>query len=137
MLLGKKQIEKAGGKLIETDFRKLDKTDFDYGYGYMTKADFLAEPGAVRVDGVLFINTRIKSWEYLSCIYESLIQESGDTLREMEKMLKIKYPSIRSFKDWQKMNADDRRKQEVLIMLCIPTEFKRRKIEANYYGIRK
>ena len=81
----------------------------------------------------IFINKKSEFAEYLAKTLEVLMQETRETLKDYESMMKEEFPEIESFDDWAKMTGGDNERNKAFAMLMVPVELKRREIENKYY----
>lgn len=135
----KEKKESCGGKLIATDFKRLNPKIF-YPVHELTKDDlnkalFLCTP-----DGKMYFNTKREECNLMFSVFEILVKERRDILKELEKQTRKEFPNIKNIDDWvefvQSANteAEQERAMRVLGSLMIPTELDRREIEKHYYG---
>lgn len=135
----KKEKESCGGKLIATDFKRLNPKIF-YPVHELTKEDLNKELALFAPDGKIYVNTKIEGWNLVFSTLEILIGQEMETLKEFEKENHKKFPNIKTFDDWAKLaqsaKTDEERNDamQVLGMLAVPIEIKRREIEKEYYG---
>lgn len=135
----KKERESCGGKLIATDFKKLNPKTF-YPVHELTKEDLNKELVLCAPDGKMYFNTKRDEWNLVLSVFEILVQERKDTLKELEKQTRKEFPNIKNIDDWVKFaqsantEAEREKAMRVLGALMIPIEFDRRKIEKHYYG---
>lgn len=133
----KKKKEKilCGGKLVLTDFGKLDPQMFQPNYDY-SKEQLREELSVFMPDGRIFINSENENCELYAGIFEYLIPESRYILEQYKKEMKRRFPGIKSFDDWLEWAGAGQDKENivpVLAALMVPTEFKRRDMERMYY----
>lgn len=135
----RKEKQSCGGKLIATDFKRLNPKIF-YPVHELTKEDLNKELALYTLDGKIYVNTKIEGWNTVFSMFEILIGQGKETLKEFEKENHKKFPNIKTFDDWAKLAQSaktDRERNDamqVLGMLAVPIEIKRRKIEKEYYG---
>ena len=129
--LKRKEKKICEGRLIVTDFKKLNPADFEPLYHFVSKAE-------LREEIILYINSRDAISEFLSKVLEFVMKENTKTLKKYRRELKNKYPAVKGFDDWGKIakkeGCGSKDSLECLIMLLIPIERKRRKFEFDYYG---
>lgn len=139
MVISKKEKKMCEGRLIVTDFKKLNPADFDPLYHFDSKSEFTEEIILQSIKGVIYINSRDDISEFLSEIFSFLMKQSITALKNYLRQLKSKYPSVKNFEDWAKIaeregfGSED--SVQSLIKLLIPIERKRRKMELDYYGL--
>lgn len=138
MVIARKEKRMCEGKLIVTDFKKLNPADFEPLYHFNSKSELREEVVLMSIKGILYVNSREAISEFLTKVLEFIMKENMKTLKKYRRELKNKYPTIKSFADWgevaKKGGCGSRDSLECLIMLLIPIEQKRRKAELNYYG---
>lgn len=138
MVIAKKEKRMCEGRLIVTDFKKLNPADFEPLYHFNSKSELKEEAVLQSVKGVIYINSRNDSSDFLAKIFEFLMKESGKALKNYQRELKSRYPSVKSFTDWAEIakreGCGSKNSVQSLIKLLIPIERKRRKIELDYYG---
>lgn len=134
-MVGFKSKEKrlCGGKLIVTNFKRLNQKDFP------AYDNLMEELAVFSPDGKAYVNTKMWGCDLVSGIFEVLIQESKGTLKKLKKEFSEKYPRVKDFDSWGEWAksdgcTDNKEITESLAMLLIPIELKRREIEAGYYG---
>ena len=123
---------KNAGKVVITDFRKLDPSIF-LPYHVLDKKTIIRETVLCSASGKIFINKKSEFAEYLAQALELLMQETVETLTTYESMMKEQYPDMHSFDDWAKMTGGYEDRNRVFAMLMVPVELKRREIENKYY----
>lgn len=123
---------KNAGKVVITDFRKLDPSIF-LPYHVLDKKTIIRETVLCSASGKIFINKKSEFAEYLAKTLEVLMQETRETLKDYESMMKEEFPEIESFDDWAKMTGGDNERNKAFAMLMVPVELKRREIENKYY----
>lgn len=132
MALMAKYETRANGKIIIIDFAKLDSKNFKH-IEYVTKKNLQAQVILFSLDGRLFINRKAEGYDYLVNVFEILMQEDVETLKEFQKVYGEKYKGI-TFENVPTFEATEKERNEAFAVLCIPTELNRRKIEQKYYG---
>lgn len=123
-------IIRANGKIIITDFSKLDPEDFPYNDLTNGIEEQLA---LLSCNGVIFINRTEEGHEYIADIFSILMKESQYNLNQFAKIYKKKFPKI-SLSNWNEMQGSDEERTQVLAALLCPTEIARRRIERDYYN---
>lgn len=133
MLLNKKE-ERANGKIVICDFRKLNHEDFKPLSG-MNRKEFLESNMQCSVDGKLYIDSRVEFCDFVSDVFESLMAETYYKLQQFQKQCKAIFPKIKTINDWEREceNMSDKEKTYSFAMLCVPIEINRRRIEKAYY----
>lgn len=138
MVIARKEKRMCEGKLIVTDFKKLNPADFEPLYHFTSKSELREEIILQSIKGIIYINSRRDSDEFLSKIFEFLMKESTKNLKNYQRELRDKYPSVKSFNDWTEIAKRDgcgsKDSIQSLIKLLIPIERKRRRMEFNYFG---
>lgn len=138
MVMIGKQEKMCEGRLIITDFKKLNPADFEPLYHFTTKSELRGEIILQSIKGVIYINSRSDTSEFLSKIFEFLMKESTRALKNYQRELKSKYPSVKSFNSWAEIakreGCGSKDSLQSLIKLLIPIERKRRRMELDYYG---
>lgn len=138
MVIPKKGKGLCEGRLILTDFKKLNPADFEPLYHFASKSELREEVVLLSVKGILYVNSRETISEFLTKVLEFIMKENMKTLKKYRRELKNKYPAVKGFEDWgeiaKKEGCGSKDSLECLIMLLIPIEQKRRKAELNYYG---
>lgn len=131
-----KEKRLCGGKLVVTDFKKLNPKEVlplgDFNPEHLSEELAFFSP-----NGTVFVNTRIAGSDVVSGIFEIFIPESRETLQQYQKEYGKKFPNIKSLTDWEeyaKTETDSEKVTQVLALLMIPIELKRRAIELGYYG---
>lgn len=123
----------AGGKVIVTDFKRLNpdmfKPLYDLSKGQLKKQSFLCTP-----DGKLYLNKAANGVEMVAHIFELLVRESKNTLLDFQQEYQKLFPDIKDFDDWNTMQGTNEDKVKAYAMLCVPAELKRREIELEYSG---
>lgn len=130
-IFSKKEKTFANGKIVATDFKYLNPSDFDYCVA--TKEELQTQSALLAPDGRLFVNTSQEGHELITQIFQILVPETKQVLNEYLKRYKKQYYYIKTFDDWAKMQADVNSKIYALTMLLVPIEVKRREIEQAYY----
>lgn len=123
----------ANGKIVICDFRKLNPTDFEPLY-YLNEGQIRKETSLCAPDGRLFVNKKMPGCDAMAEMFAILIREKRETLIEYQEEYQKKFPNIKNFDDFEKMKGADDEKFQVLAMLAVPAELKRREIEADYNG---
>ena len=127
---GQKEKVLCGGKLVVTNFKKLNPKMFAPLHNF-TKQELNKAAG---------VNTEVKGYELFFGTLELLMQENRATLEQYEKEYGKKFPDVKNFDDWaewsEKAQKEGRQKDSVysFAVLVIPIELKRRAIEKGYYG---
>ena len=123
-------IVKANGKIVITDFDRLNPDDFPYN----DLTDGIGEQlAALANDGRIFINQAKETCECLSGIFEILIHETRYNLDQYAKYIRKRYPGI-TLSNWNEMQGSNEERTQVLAALLIPAEISRRQIEKAYYS---
>lgn len=137
MVIPRKEKRMCEGKLIVTDFKKLNPADFEPLYHFNSKSELKEEVVLQSIKGVIYINSRSDTSEFLSKIFEFLMKESTRALKNYQRELKSKYPSVKSFNSWAEIakreGCGSKDSIQSLIKLLIPIERKRRRFEFDYY----
>lgn len=138
MVIAKKEKKMCEGRLIVTDFKKLNPADFEPLYYFNSKSELREEVVLQSIKGVIYINSRNGSVDFLAKIFEFLMKETTKSLKNYQRELKSKYPTVKSFTDWAEIakwgGCGSKDSIQSLIKLLIPIERKRRRIELDYYG---
>lgn len=122
---------KANGKIIIIDFSKLNPDAF-IGLN-LTKQTIKKELILPDIDGRLFINTKMELADYLSSVFEILMETDAETLKIFHATRKQKYKNVTLF-NIDSFNGPCEEKNEAIAMLLIPLELQRREREASYYN---
>ncbi|MDE7430656.1 MAG: hypothetical protein K2N34_01875 [Lachnospiraceae bacterium] len=123
-------IIRANGKIVITDFSKLDPKDFPYN----DLTDGIeGQLALLSCDGVIFINRTEEGHEYVADIFSILMRESQYNLDQFAKIYKKKFPQI-SLSNWNEMQGNNEERTQVLAALLCPAEISRRRIEKDYYN---
>lgn len=128
-----KQKRLGNGKIIVANFCGLHQSDFGEVYRETGEIRFKDQVFLVSPDGRYYVNSRDENAEFLSGLFELLVQEKKKTLLECKEIFQKRFPNIRSFDDLDKMQGTKEELTYALAMLIIPIELKRREIETNYY----
>lgn len=131
MVILRKTLTKANGKIILCDFKNLNTADFNL-YD-LEKRELIKEYILVASDGRMYINSRLDGADFVSGIFEAIINESQYTLDQFCKAFKPKYPKV-TFENIADMKGSNEEITQAFTLLCIPAELKRRKIEKEYYS---
>lgn len=133
-MLFKKDFNKnINKKIIVTDFRYLEPGIFKPVYN-LTKKELVKEFILVTNDGRLYINSTNELHSFFADIFNILIAEDYATLEAYKNNYASRYPDIKNFEDWSKMNISDDERTQIFAMLIIPMEFQRRNLEYMYYN---
>lgn len=135
MKLFQKEQVRGNGKIVVTDFRKLNPNDFKTLYS-LTKEEIKKEVMLYSPDGRLFINNREDCSELLTEIFEYLMPYSQYDIEQFAKKQKQRFKEIKSLEDWgeyAKTETDNNKRIDALGMLLVPAEVKRRQLEKSYY----
>lgn len=134
--IGRKDKVLCGGKLILTNFKKLDPGFFNHVED--EQMDFFAKAGIVFTpDGKIYVDSHDKGIVSFVTIFEILMGEKKETLEEFQKIYSEKFPDIKDFDDLTARKWEDEEKNDqakALFMLSIPIELRRRELEMSYYG---
>ena len=114
----------ANGKIVITPFSKMDKTDFPQ--------EDAVEMFFLSPDGRIVFNSEEPANEALIQVYKILVNYSRADLEKWERRTKKRFPNIRTAEDLTKLESKED-EFVALVMLCIPGELNRRKIEKSYY----
>lgn len=139
MVMIRKEEKMCEGRLIITDFKKLNPADFEPLYHFNSKSELREETILQSIKGIIYINSRSDSAEFLAKIFEFLMKESAKSLKDYQRELKSKYLGVKNFTDWAQIakregcGSDD--SLQSLIKLLIPVERKRRRMEFDYYDL--
>lgn len=134
--VGRKEKTLCGGKLVVTNFRKLDRDFFNH-LEDMQKKHIVKESVIFTPDGRIFVNNQGEFWNLFATIFEILMCEAKETLLEFQTVYKEKFPDIKDFDDWMERKWEAKEETDrasALFMLMVPIEFQRRDIERGYYG---
>lgn len=138
MVIARKEKRMCEGRLIVADFKRLNPADFEPLYHFNSKSELKEEIILQSIKGIIYINSRSDSNEFLSKIFEFLMKESTRALKNYQRELKSKYPSVKSFNSWAEIakreGCGSKDSLQSLIKLLIPIERKRRRMELDYYG---
>lgn len=135
---GQKEKVLCGGKLIVTNFKKLNPRFFAPLQNF-TRKELIKQFALCMPDGKIYVNAAERVCDLVSGVLEVLMQESRAALEEYEREYGKKYPHIKNFDDWAAwMEKAQKEGQENDIMyafavLMVPIELNRRKIEKAYY----
>lgn len=136
MKLKNKEKRLCGGKLVITDFKKLNPEEV-LPLGDFNPERLSEELAFFTPDGTIFVNTRIAGSDVVSSIFEIFIPESRENLQQYQKEYGKKFPHIKTFTDWEawaQTETDNEKIVQALAVLMVPLETKRRSIESAYYG---
>jgi hypothetical protein len=136
MKLKNKEKRLCGGKLIVTDFKRLNPKEV-LPLGDFNPEQLSEELAFFTPDGTIFINTRIAGSNVVSDIFKIFIPESRETLKQYQEEYGKKFANIKNFTDWEKYaraETDSEKVTQALAVLMVPIELKRRAIESAYYG---
>lgn len=131
-----KEKRLCGGKLIVTSFKKLNPEEGLF-LGDFQPEQFSKELAAYSADGKVYINTEINGSDIVAGIFQNLIPESRENLKQYQLEYGRKFPHIKSLTDWEmwaKTETDNEKIIHALAVLMVPLETKRRSIESAYYG---
>lgn len=138
MVIAKKEKRMCEGRLIVTDFKKLNPADFEPLYHFNSRSELREEVVLQSIKGIIYINSRSNISGFLSKVFEFIMKESTKTLKNYQRELKDKHPTVKSFTDWgeiaKREGCGSKVSLESLIKLLIPIERKRRQAELDYYG---
>lgn len=136
--LKRKEKRMCEGRLIVTDFKKLNPADFEPVYHFKSKAELREEVALLSIKGIIYINNRSDTSDFMAKIFEFLMKESTKSLKKYQRELKSAHPAVKSFEDWAKIakreGCGSKESIECLIKLLIPTERQRRRAELNYFS---
>ena len=118
--------------IILTDFKKLDPEDFEAVHGDLI--NIRKEIILCSYDGRVYINKRFEGAELLYGVFNALMYENIDTLKEYARECEETYTGIKTFDDWVVMKDTNVNKVHALAMLCIPIEMQRRDFVMKYYN---
>lgn len=136
MKLKNKEKRLCGGKLVVTDFKRLNPEEV-LPLGDFNPEQLSEELAFFTPDGTIFINTRIAGSNVVSDIFKIFIPESRETLKQYQEEYGKKFANIKNFTDWEKYaraETDSEKVTQALAVLMVPIELKRRAIESAYYG---
>jgi len=136
MKLKNKEKRLCGGKLVITDFKRLNPKNLLLVQNY-TPEQLNEELAVCTAEGKIYINSRMEGNKMVSGIFENFITQSRKTLEEFQKVYDKKFPHIRNFDDWAAWSATEENNEQrvfALAVLMVPLELKRRSIESAYYG---
>lgn len=138
MVIAKKEKRMCEGRLIVTDFKKLNPADFEPPYHFNSKSELREEAILMSIKGILYVNSREAISEFLTKVLEFLMKESTKALKNYQRELKNKYPTVKNFVDWAEIakreGCGSKDSTQSLIKLLIPIERRRRRFEFDYYG---
>ena len=138
MVIAKKRKRMCEGRLIVADFKKLNPADFEPLYHFNSKSELREEVFLQSIKGVIYINSRNGSADFLAKIFEFLMKATAKELKNYQREFRSRYPAVKSFEDWgeiaKKEGCGNKDSLQSLIKLLIPIERKRRKIEFDYFG---
>ena len=140
MKLFQKEQIRGNGKIVFTDFCKLNPKDFEILYKNITKKGLKEDVFLYSPDGRIFINSREDCGELLAEIFEWMMQRSQYAIEQFAKRTKQQFKDIKTLEDWGKYAAietDNHKRINALGMLLVPAEVKRRQIEKMYYNNHK
>lgn len=123
----------ANGKILIVNFKRLDPNSFKPLYN-LTKESIVKESVLIASDGKVYINSKKEECDALATLFETLMSESRYTLEQYQESLKEVFPHIKSFEEWVGMQGTPGERAQALVMLSIPAELQRRKIEKAYYS---
>lgn len=129
----------CGGRLIVTNFKKLNPKMFKPLYDY-TKKELQEELAVCAPNGSVYINAKKEGCELVYGIFESIMPEHKYTLEAYTREIKKRFPEIKkikTFEDWAALVTTETENEIIthaLTVLMIPVELKRREIERSYYG---
>lgn len=83
MKLKNKEKRLCGGKLVVTDFKRLNPEEGLF-LGEESPEQFCKELAAYTVDGKVYINTEISLFDVAAGIFEAFIPESRETLKQYQ-----------------------------------------------------
>lgn len=132
----KEEKRLCNGKLIVTDFRKLNPESFPS----FTRKQLRKEFALFMPNGDLYINSRMDGFDLIYPVWEVLMQESRENLEKYQTIFSKRYPNLKSFDDWgpwamaAAKEGENREIIESIALLVTPLELKRREIERSYYG---
>ncbi len=136
MKLKNKEKKFCGGKLVVTDFKRLNPKEV-LPLGDFNPEQLSEELAFFTPDGTIFVNTRIAGSDVISGIFEIFIPESRETLKQYQIEYGRKFPNIKTFEEWGKYartETDSEKVTQALAVLMVPIESRRRAIELGYYG---
>ena len=124
----------SGRKIKIVNFKTLDPQKI-HPYYSMDKKTIVKEMVLCSPSGEIYVNKKFRpSAKYLAEVFETLMQETSETLREYESQMKQEFQDVCSFEDWEKMEGSDVEKNRAFAMLMVPIELRRRQIEKQYYN---
>lgn len=136
MKLKNKEKRLCGGKLVVTDFKRLDPKNLlliqDFTLEQFNKAIAICT-----ADGKIYVNVSIEGNEMVYGIFENFMTQDIETLKGFQEIYKEKFPHIQTFDDWSNWVTVAEDRQQIIFALAtlmVPVELQRRKIEASYYG---
>ena len=124
-------IIRANGKIVITDFSKLDPKDFLYND--LTQDNIEEQSSLLSFDGKVYINSEKEGYEYISNIFGILVHETRYALEQYAKRYKKQFPNT-TFYNWGELQESNEEKANILAALLVPAEIKRREIERAYYS---
>lgn len=131
----KREKTSNNGRLVLTDFRKLNPKNF-LACEDFTRKQLREQIALCSCDGTIFVNLALKESEVVFGIFQNLMPEKRKTLEEFQSVYQEQFPNIQNFDDWstaaKAMNNEERIFS--LSMLLIPAELSRRTLEREYYG---
>lgn len=128
----RKKQEFANSKIVVVDFRTLKEKDFK---PYYTKDNFKNDSVLFSIDGKVYIDKKDMWCDTFRTAFEIMIPMSHIDLENMQKYYQSKHPNIKSRKDLVKLSlCDIEAFKESFMIVMIPYEFERRKIESRYYA---
>lgn len=131
----KREKTSNNGRLVLTDFRKLNPKNF-LACEDFTRKQLREQIALCSCDGTIFVNLALKESEVVFGIFQNLMPEKRKTLEEFQSVYQAKFPNIKNFDDWSTAakNLSNEERIFSLSMLLVPVELSRRTLEREYYG---
>lgn len=136
MKFGIKEKKLCNGKLVVTNFKRLNPENFMPLQNF-TKEELRKQLAICTTDGKIYVNTGIEGYELISGIFENFIPETRSNLMQYQAEYSKKFPNIKTIDDWMAWAATEVNKEQIvhaLAVLMVSCELERRKIENSYYG---
>lgn len=128
----KRTQAKANGKIVICNFNTLNPADF-LPLQNLHKSELGKELILIAPDGKIYVNSKIEGYDFVTGVFETIIQESQYTLEQYYKAFKPKYSKV-TFENIANMKGTNEEITQAFTLLCIPAELNRRKIEKSYYS---
>ena len=123
-------MEKCGGKLVFTDFSKLNPKEF-YTVAE-TPEEMQEQSAAIQFDGKIYVNSSKENGKAIADAFSHVIVLNRSELRKIKKHYDRKYPKIKNLSDYEKMQGNEKGKAEALAKCIVNIEIDRRKVESEY-----